>query len=188
MNSPAKQTTLFNGLDTEAIQASVAGIVADPTLAAVTFRAKTRWQGALRTRSEIESYDVGGQRFVRKHQIHTDEPVELLGENSAPNPQDLILTALASCMTVGFVAGATAMGVAIESLEIESQCALDLRGFFGLDQSIPAGARRIQYTVRVKGSGSREQFEEIHRNVMATSPNYYHLKNPIALDAMLIVG
>ena len=187
MNSPAKKTSLLNGLDTEELNAAMAAVTAEPVRAAVSFRAKTRWQGGLRSRTDIESYDIGGQRVVRRHQIQVDEPHELLGSNSAPNPQDLILSALASCMTVGFVASATALGVEIESLEIDTQCALDLRGAFGLDPNIPAGSPRIQYSVRVKGSGSREQFEEIHRNVMATSPNYYHLKHPIALDATLIV-
>jgi uncharacterized OsmC-like protein len=191
MNNPAKQhaASHFNGLDTEALAQAVADITADPALAPVTFRAKTRWQGGLRSRTDIESYDMGGQRLARRHQIFTDEPTELLGDNSAPNPQDLILSALASCMTVGFVVGATGLGVRIDTLEISTECTLDLRGAFGLDPSIPPGAPRIPYTVRVKGSGTREQYEEILRNVTATSPNYYHLSNPIQLDASLeVVG
>ncbi|HEX6245307.1 MAG TPA: OsmC family protein [Polyangiales bacterium] len=191
MSNPAKQqsTARFNGLDTEALTQAVAGIAADPSLAPVTFRAKTRWQGGFRSRTDVESYDMGGQRFARRHQIFTDEPVELLGDNSAPNPQDLILTALASCMTVGFVVGATNLGVRIDSLEISTECTLDLRGAFGLDPSIPPGAPRIPYTVRVKGSGTREQYEEILRNVTMISPNYYHLSRPIQLDATLeLVG
>jgi uncharacterized OsmC-like protein len=191
MNNPATQSssTRFNGLDTEALAQAVAELSVNPALAPVTFRAKTRWQGGFRSRTDVESYDMGGQRIARRHQILTDEPVELLGENSAPNPQDLILSALASCMTVGFVVGATNLGVRIDSLEIATECTLDLRGAFGLDPSIPPGASRIPYTVRVKGSGTREQYEEILRNVTLTSPNYYHLSRPIQLDASLeIVG
>jgi uncharacterized OsmC-like protein len=188
MNSPAKKIApLFNGLDTEALEQAVAGVSADPAQGAVTFRAKTSWQGGFRSRSEIESYDMAGQRIARRHQILTDEPVELLGGDTAPNPQDLILSALASCMTVGFVVGATSLGVQIDSLEIQTECALDLRGAFGLDPNVPAGAQKILYTVRVKGSGTREQFEEIHNRVIATSPNYYHIANPIALESELVV-
>ena len=191
MNTPAKQPSAprFNGLDTEALTQAVADIAANPALAPVTFRAKTRWQGGFRSRTDVESYDMGGQRFARRHQIFTDEPTELLGDNSAPNPQDLLLSALASCMTVGFVVGATNLGVQIDSLEIHTECTLDLRGAFGLDPTIPPGAPRIPYTVRVKGSGTREQYEEILRNVTMISPNYYHLSRPIQLDATLeVVG
>jgi uncharacterized OsmC-like protein len=187
MQNTAAKPTLFNGVDTEALNGAVNAVTEDPALAALAFRAKTRWQGGVSSRTDIESYDFGGQRIARRHQIHTDEPHELLGHNMAPNPQDLILAALASCMTVGFVLGATAIGVRIDALEIETRCAFDLRGALGLDPNIPAGASRIEYTIRVKGSGTREQFEEIHQQVLATSPNYYHLKNPIALDATLVV-
>jgi uncharacterized OsmC-like protein len=188
MNTPAQKIApIFNGLDTEALTQALGAVSADPALAAVAFRAKTSWQGACRTRSEIESYDMGGQRIARRHRIETDEPLELLGQNSAPNPQDLILSALASCMTVGFVVNATGMGVRIDSLEIDTECAFDLRGAFGLDPNVAPGAESIQYTVRVKGSGTREQFEEILRNVIATSPNYHHLSKPIRLESRLEV-
>jgi uncharacterized OsmC-like protein len=187
MNSPATKTTYLNGIDTEALASALAAVEADPTQAAIAFRAKTRWQGGLSARTDIESWDLGGQRLARRHQIVSDEPTELLGGNTAPNPQDMILSALASCMTVGYVVGATALGVRIDSLEIDTHCAFDLRGSFGLDPAIPPGAKRIKYTVRIKGSGTREQFEEIHQRVLATSPNYYHLTNAIDLDASLVV-
>jgi uncharacterized OsmC-like protein len=187
MNSPATKTSYLNGIDTEALAGALAAVEADPAQAAIAFRAKTRWQGGLSARTDIESWDLGGQRLARRHQIVSDEPIELLGGDKAPNPQDMILSALASCMTVGYVVGATALGVRIDSLEIDTHCAFDLRGSFGLDPSIPPGAKRIQYTVRIKGSGTREQFEEIHQRVLATSPNYYHLTNAIALDATLVL-
>jgi uncharacterized OsmC-like protein len=190
MNQPAQSTpVLFNGLDTQAMAEAVGAVEAQPALAAVAFRAKTRWQGGVRATTDIESWDMGGQTYIRRHRIETDEPVELLGQNSAPNPQDLLLSALAACMTVGFVFQATGLGVQIEALEIATECAFDLRGAFGMDPSIPPGAPTIQYTVRVKGSGTREQFEEIHQAMRATSPNFYHLSRPIQLESKLeVVG
>jgi hypothetical protein len=37
---------------------------------------------------------------------------------------------------------------------------------------VPGGSRTILYTVRVNGTDTRAQYEEIHAKVMATSPNY----------------
>ena len=56
---------------------------------------------------------------------------------------------------------------------IETEGELDLRGFLGLDEEVSPGYRRISYTVHLEGDGTREQFEEIHQAVMATSPNYF---------------
>jgi uncharacterized OsmC-like protein len=177
----------LNGLDPSLIEEAGASIATDPQQGQVTFRARTAWQGQLRSCTEVENYDLAGKRIPRRHRIHSDEPLELLGGDGAPNPQDLILAALNACMMVGFVVGATRAGIRIDSLEIDSECSLDLRGAFGIDPAIVPGAEKIHYTVRVRGTGSAEQFEEIHRNVMATSPNRFHLSTPIPLESTLVV-
>ncbi|MET0286428.1 MAG: OsmC family protein [Polyangiales bacterium] len=189
MNTPAQNLpSVLNGIDLVALQTAAEGLIANPGLAAVTFRAKTRWQGRLKSSTEISSYDLGGQTILRRHQIEADEPVEILGENSAPNPQDLLLAALAACMSVGFVAGATKAGITLEALEIDTACSLDLRGAFGLDPHVQPHAGHIKYTVKVRGNGTREQFEQIHREVTQLSPNYNHLANPIAFVSELVVA
>jgi uncharacterized OsmC-like protein len=188
MNSPAiNAPQLLNGLDPQQIAQAAAGLVADPQQAQVKFRARSQWQGALRSRTEIESYELAGQRITRKHAIHSDEPLELLGTNQAPNPQDLLLAALNACMLVGFVAAATGLGISLELLEIESECALDLRGAFGLDPSVKPGADKIRYTVRVRGNGTPAQFEEAHQAMIANSPNRFHLTAPIPMESKLVV-
>jgi len=176
----------LNGLEPEAIAQAVGELVKNPQLAQTTFRARTSWQGRLRSRTEIDGYDLAGQNVARKHTIYSDEPLELMGTNQAPNPQDLLLAALNACMMVGFVAGATNAGLRIDSLEIASECSLDLRGAFGVE-GVKPGADKIRYTVRVSGSGTPEQFEAVHREMMVVSPNRFHLVNPIALEASLVV-
>jgi len=41
--------------------------------------------------------------------------------------------------------------------------------------------------MRVRGSGSRQEFAKIHEAVMATSPNFYNLSRPVALKPILVV-
>lgn len=181
-------SNVINGLDTEAINVAVSTVAADPKNAHMGFRAKTTWQGKLRSVTDISSFELGDQTIARQKRITADEPLEMLGDDSGPNPQELLLSALAACMTVGFVVGATTEGIHLDSLEIETSCALDLRGVFGLDPEIKPGTKAIQYKIRVKGSGTKEQFELIHQRVMATSPNYYHLASPIPFVSELVVG
>ena len=114
-----------------------------------------------------------------------DEPFELLGENTAPNPQEYLMTALNACVMVGYVAGAAVKGITLEMLEIETEGELDLRGFLGIDESIKPGYDKITYTVRIKGNGSAKDYQEIHKNVMRTSPNYFNIAKPVAIDARL---
>ena len=185
---PHAQPTTLNGIDLPALAAAGAALASDPTLAPATFRASTSWRGGLRTVTDVVDYDIGGKTVSRRHRIATDEPVEILGENSAPNPQDIILAALGSCMVVGFVAGATQRGIRLESLQIDTSCSLDLRGSFGIDRSLPPGATEFRYTIRVRAPGaSAEVLREIHEDVKALSPNRFHLSTPIMLVSDLVM-
>jgi len=181
------ESTTLNGLEPAALEQAVAAISAEPAQGLIAFRATTSWQGRLRARTEISSYDLGGQTIARRHHVMSDEPLEVLGDNSAPNPQELLMSALASCMMVGFVVQCTVQGIRVDTLEIDTELGLDMRGAFGIDPSIPAGTDKVKYTIRVRGTGTREQFEEIHREVTKTSPNYFHIANPIPFESALVV-
>jgi hypothetical protein len=60
----------------------------------------------------------------------------------------------------------------LESLEIETDGEIDLRGFLGIRNRSRSAARlrKLSYIVRIKGSGTKEQFAEVHEAVMTTSP------------------
>ena len=177
-----------NGLDMDALAEVMREIAADPAKGRVEFRVRSEWKGQTRSRSSVTSYTIGGQEVHRSFTIDADEPFELLGRNTAPNPQELLMSALNACITVGYVAGAAARGITLEKLEIETSGALDLRGFLGLDASVPPGYEAITYVVRIKGNGSPDQFQEIHDTVMKTSPNYFNISRPIRIDAELVVA
>jgi len=174
-----------NGLDLDLLDDLVGEIKADAANAEVRFRVKTRWTGQTRSESVVDGYELSGRPIERRFKIAVDEPHELLGQNSAPNPQELLMTALNACMTVGYVANAALHGIALTALEIETSGQLDLRGFLGLDENVPPGYRQLDYTVRIAGPGTPEQFDAIHQAVMKTSPNFFNLAQPIRMNGRL---
>jgi uncharacterized OsmC-like protein len=176
---------IVNGIDLDALQSVVAAVQDDPSKALVRFAVSTRWTGQAGSRSTVRGYELGGERIAREFEIEADEPFELLGRNTAPNPQELLMSAVNACMTVGYVAGAALIGIKLDTLEIETTGQLDLRGFLGLDDAVPPGYEEIDYTVRIAGNGTPEQFEGIHRTVMQTSPNYFNMARPIRMNGRL---
>ena len=141
-------------------------------------------RGAARKSRVIE---IGGKQVPRRFSIDIDEPCELGGSNSFANPQEHLIAALNACMTVGYVAQCAVRGITLESLAIETDGEIDLRGFLGIDPAVPPGYENLSYTVRIKGNGTKEQFAEIHEAVMATSPNFYNMSRPVALKPALVV-
>lgn len=180
-------TRKCNGIDLEALGAMVEAIQADPREATVQFRVATAWSGGTRSETTVDSYTIGGDTIARRFNIVADEPMELCGSNTAPNPQELLMAAVNACMTVGYVANAALMGVTLETLEIEMSGTLDLRGFLGLDATVPSGYREIDYVVRMEGDGSAEQYRQIHATVMRTSPNFFNLAQPIRMNGRLAI-
>jgi uncharacterized OsmC-like protein len=177
-----------NGLDLAALGEVVEAIGKDAGKAKVAFDVTTRWTGQTRSETTVDGFTIAGERIARTHKIVADEPCQLLGGDSAPNPQELLMAALNACMMVGYVAGAAMKGIALDSVEIKTRGALDLRGFLGLDDQVPPGYEEIDYDVRIKGDGTPDQFEEIHQTVMKTSPNYFNISRPIRVNGTLRVG
>lgn len=178
-------TSRVNGIDLQALDETVDAINKDAGCANVQFRVKTDWLGQTRSESTVDGYRIGGQEVARSFKIVADEPHELLGTNEAPNPQELLMSAVNACMMVGYIAQASVRGINLDSCTIETQGELDLRGFLGLDEKVPNGYRRIDYVVTMKGDGTAEQYEEIHKAVQATSPNYFNMAQPVEMRGTL---
>jgi len=182
-----KVANRVNGLDLAALGGVVEAIGEDSKQALVGFDVTTRWTGQTRSETTVEGFTMAGERVTRTHKIVADEPCELLGNDSAPNPQELLMAAFNACITVGYVAGASLKGITLDSLEIKTRGELDLRGFLGLSDEVIPGYESIAYEVRIKGDGTPQQYEEIHQTVLKTSPNYFNISRPIRVDATLTV-
>lgn len=183
----AKKIGTVNGLDVDALHGVIDEVKNDPAKGIVEFKVKTAWQGQTRSQTSVESYKLGGNEIKRRFTVNADEPLELLGQNTAANPQELLMAALNACMSVGYVAGAAVHGITLSKLEIETTGQLDLRGFLGIDPIVKPGYDSLRYVVRIAGNGTPEQFREIHENVIKTSPNYFNVARPVRLDAELEV-
>jgi uncharacterized OsmC-like protein len=181
------KTERVNGLDLKALGEVIEAIEKDANQAKVAFNVTTKWAGQTRSETLVEGYTIGGERVTRTHKIVADEPFELLGGDSAPNPQEILMAAFNACITVGYVAGASLQGIKLESLEIRTRGELDLRGFLGLSDSVAPGYEEIEYEVRIKGDGTAEQFAAIHDTVLKTSPNYFNITRPVRVTATLSV-
>ena len=177
-----------NGLDLQALGKLVEVIQSDATKGFARFKVASTWKGRTRSEARIRSYVINGQEIPRDFAIVADEPSELLGQNTAPNPQELLMAAFNACIMVGYVATAAVMGVNLTGVEIETEGELNLRGFLGLDDNVKPGYDSIEYTVHLRGDGTREQFEAIHANVLKTSPNYFNIAQPVQVKSNLVIG
>ena len=181
------EPTIVNGINVDDLFALIEGVKKDAARGKTNWRVTTTWQGQTRSRGQVEGFGMGGEQVPRRFSIDIDEPCELGGSNRFANPQEHLLAALNACMMVGYVAQCAVRGITLESLEIETDGEIDLRGFLGIDPAVLPGYETLSYTVRIKGSGTKEEFAEIHEAVLATSPNFYNVSRPVTLKPNLVV-
>ncbi|GGX35508.1 OsmC family protein [Aquimarina muelleri] len=111
-----------------------------------------------------------------------DEPLELLGNDKNPNPQDYILGGMAGCMMVGFVTGVSGKGIELKNVQLDIIGKLDLRGFLGLNPDVSVGFEKLQFNFKVEGSGTQEQYNEIIKHISKVSPGYETILNPVKIE------
>jgi len=181
------QTPNVNGIDLEGLGQLVEQIKNDDSKGFVRFKVATNWKGQTRSEARVKSFVMDGVDVPRQFSIVADEPLQLLGQNTAPNPQELLMAAFNACIMVGYVETAAVMNVKLDNVEIETEGELNLRGFLGIDANVKPGYETIRCRVRLTGNGTSEQYQAIHENVLKTSPNYFNVTQPISVETTLVL-
>ena len=151
--------TRLNDVDLEAVGELVQAVAADPSKAKTSWAAHVSWLGGLASESRVRNFAP----------TPSDEPPSVGGGNSAPSPVEQLLAALGNCLAVGYAANATVAGIAIDSLQIDLRGDIDLHTFLGLSEG-HAGFDSITAKVTLESSASRDQLEQLHAKVRASSP------------------
>jgi len=144
--------TTVNGIHLETLQGTVNAIEQEPELGQCRFRARNTWLGGNHNRTTVTGFYGAKQEIAhqQRFELHADEPPILAGHDQGANPVEHLLNALAACITTSMVAHAAVRGIHIEELESELEGDIDLRGFLGLDESVPKGFTEIRVNFHVR--------------------------------------
>jgi uncharacterized OsmC-like protein len=146
--------TVTNGVDMEALGKVVSAVQEDPKLGKSTFRIRNKWVSGGVNQSTVGSFHGLGQENVhlQDFELRSDEPLVLGGTDQAANPVEHLLNALAGCITTSIVAHAAVREIPIEEIESQVEGDIDIRGFLGLDPSVPKGYQNIRITFKIKAA------------------------------------
>ena len=166
---------IINGIDTTRITALRGKLLEEPRKGDTLWKAAVIWQGGFRNQIRIRDFPAG----------YADEPEALGGTNTAPNPVEQLLGALGSCLAIGYTANASVRGIRIEDLRIELEGHIDLPVFLGLHEG-HAGYSDVAIKVYLKADAPQETLEELHQQVLKTSPVGQTIEKAIPLHATLV--
>lgn len=183
--------TIRNGVDTDALFATLDAIKAQPEIATFRFGARNTWLGGAHNRTSIKDfYAAGGEDTSRTEAFTADagEPPILLGHNEGPNPAEYLLHALAACVTTSLVYVAAARKVPLTSVSSEVEGDMDVRGALGLSDEYRNGFSRIRMTVTVTGDAPAEKLREVVERGRQRSVVFDSVTNGVPVDLRVVAA
>ena len=172
------EQTYLRPIDRDGLLKFAAAGKADPSRRGVN-KVHTVMQGQFRSWS-----------FVGIHNpVVVDEPLHLFGENTAPAPGEMVLSALGGCLCVGITAVATQREVKLSKLEVFLDADIGNPAAWGAGGAEKAAAdmgfQGIRVKVVIEGDASREQLDDIVKHANQYSPVANSMRNPIPFEISL---
>ena len=176
--------TTFNGVDVDHVMNLIGGIEDNNERAKFQFRLSNQWVNGGLNRSRIKEYFADGHEDEARSEpfiVDADEPSVSAGTDSAPNPMEFILHALASCLTSTMVYHAAVQGIEIKSVESTQSGNMDVRGMLGLSGEVRKGYNHVQVRMLVDSSERASTLKEL----ALFSPVYDIISRSLPVDFVL---
>lgn len=122
------------------------------------FSTTATWQGKCRTDVKARDFD-----------IPVSEPEELGGDDSAPNPMEVLLAGLDGCLAVVIETVAAEWEAEVKSVEFTTEGSLDTRGFLGTAEVNPY-FQHVYTRVDIDTNIPADQFDEFTATVLRRCP------------------
>ena len=179
----------LNDVNLEGIMAVDKLVREQPAIGKCQFKARSTWQRGTKSQVTISGWFAGGGNMSpapRRFTLMVDEPAELGGVDGAPNPIEVLLSALAGCVTAGIATNAQMFDVPVDAIDIDLEADVDARGMLGHDKSVRNGVSDIRYTVTIQSPAPEEKVRKVKETIDRKSPVRDTLAGPVNITSKLV--
>jgi uncharacterized OsmC-like protein len=146
-------------------------------------KANPEKRGTIKVKSEMQGVFRSWNYVGLHNPVIVDEPPHLLGENTAPAPGELLLSAF---IGVGITAVATAREVKLSKLDVFVEGDIGNSATWGADgaerEPHQMGFQAVRVKVDIEGDASPVDLEKIIQHANFYSPIANSFRNPIAFE------
>ncbi|EGX59852.1 OsmC family protein [Streptomyces zinciresistens K42] len=127
---------------------------AAPGATRLDLTAELTWEYGVQA-TATTTFAPGAQARRERPALVVDQSKQMLGLDSGPNPQELLLAAVSADLTHQVHAEAAEHGITLAGAEVESSGRLDIRGMLNVSPDIPARFHNLRFLVRADtGAGA----------------------------------
>jgi uncharacterized OsmC-like protein len=179
-----------NGVNTDALFATIDVVKEQRDLAKFQFRATNTWITGTHSRGSITGFYGAGQdqSHSMAWEYDADHPLVLTGTDQGPTPVEYVLLGLAACLTAGLANIAAARGVTLNSVESSVEGDIDLQGILGLSRNVRNGYQQIRVTFKIDADASEGEVRQLVAQSQARSAVFETLTSsvPVTVDVIAV--
>ena len=181
--STTETPAVDNGVNVEALLGARQALTDAPQAAQFTWRARCDWVKGTHSRTTVDGFFGLGQEnhHRRPYAIEADHPEIFASEDNGMTPPEVVLAALASCLTAGVATVASNRGVQLRSVTASVEAGMDLQGILGIDGDVRNGFDGITVTYTIDADAPKADLEAIVAQSQKRSAVFDIVTNPTAV-------
>lgn len=180
MNVQTEVKTADNGVNVEALLGARAALTEAPAAAQFTWRAECDWMGGVHSRSTVKGFFGLGeeQEHSGVFAIDADHPPQFAASDKGATPVEIVLSALASCLTAGVASVAQNRGIQLRSVKAKVEGDMDIYGILGIDADVRNGFSAIRVSIEVDADGTEDEIAAVVAQSQKRSAVFDIITNP----------
>lgn len=183
-----QSSTVDNGVNVAALLAAREALADAPEAAQFKWRATCLWAGGTYSKSSVEGYFGLGEEHVHKSafSFDADHPEVFASEDRGAAPVEIVLVALAACLTAGIAAVAQHREIQLRSVKATVEAGMDIQGILGMDSDVRNGFDGIQVRYEIDADASKEDIEAVVAQSQKRSAVYDIITNPTNVTVKVV--
>ncbi len=179
-NTQMSAREVNNGVNVAALIDAREALDAAPEAAQFKWRASCKWVTGTHSRSTIDGFFGLGQEQSRckTFAVEADHPELFAAEDHAPTPAEILLSALAGCLTAGVAAVAQHRGIQLHSVKATVEGDMDLQGILGIDDDIRNGFGAIRVHFDIDADAGEDDIKALVAQSQKRSAVFDAVTNP----------
>lgn len=169
-----------NGVNTEALLGAREALSQAPEAADFVWRAECKWVDGTYSQTTVEGFSGLGEEHnhVTPYTFGADHPECFASEDRGATPAEVMLAALASCLTAGVASVAQHREIQLKSVTANVEGKMNVLGILGADPDIRNGFTDITVSFDIDADASPEDLQALVAQSQKRSAVYDIVTNP----------
>ena len=180
MNVATTPAAADNGVNVDALLGAKAALADAPPAAQFVWSAQSEWQNGAHTVSKINKFFGLGEEQTREatFTVESDHPALFAASDHAATPLEIVLAALASCLTGAVASVAQHRGIQLNRVNATVEGDVDMRGILGIDADVRLGFNEVRVKFEIDADASDDDIAALVSQAQKRSAVYDIVTNP----------